>query len=403
MTAVLLTEAGVDTRVIDREGQTTSRSYACALHPASIALLKRLGIAEAVLAQGRRLPTVGFYDGPDRKAEIRLAEAMGAAAEFPFLLVVPQSVLERALEQWLTAKGVPVQWNHRFDAVEEENDFSIATVEVLGGTSTGYIVPHWETVVQQRKQIRSEFLVGADGHHSIVRHRAGIDYERLAGPQFFAAYEFISDADPGTEVRVVLDEQSTNVLWPLPGNRCRWTFQVRHSELTDEFPEKERSEFRVAQKAADDVMREYVERAAKRRAPWFTAAVKEIAWCTEVLFEQRLARSFGQGLCWLAGDAAHQTGPVGMQSMNLGFAEADLLAATLRKVLREDAPASGLQEYHRHFTKEWRTLLGLTGGLRPAAAATPWTAQRAPRLLPCLPASTKEIPALAAQLGLVLS
>ena len=63
-------------------------------------------------------------------------------------------------------------------------------VEKLGGTSLGYIVPHWETVVEKRLSVRARFLVGADGHNSLVRRRLGLDYHRVAGPEFFAAYEF---------------------------------------------------------------------------------------------------------------------------------------------------------------------------------------------------------------------
>ena len=43
----------------------------------------------------------------------------------------------------------------------------------------------------------------------------------------------------------MLDDAITNVLWPLPGNKCRWTFQMRRSEAEDEFPEKERRAVRT--------------------------------------------------------------------------------------------------------------------------------------------------------------
>ena len=52
-----------------------------------------------------------------------------------------------------------------------------ATVEELGGTATGYIVPHWETVVTRRIPVHAQFVVGADGHGSLVRHRLGIEIQ----------------------------------------------------------------------------------------------------------------------------------------------------------------------------------------------------------------------------------
>src|SRR5206468_12569090 len=128
------------------------------------------------------------------------------------------------------------------------------------------------------------------------------------------------------EIRVVLDETTTNVLWPLGENRFRWTFQLSRPEAGADFPDKERRAVRLEQPIIDERIRQCVERVAHHRAPWFTAAVKKITWCTEVAFQHRLAMSFGRNRCWLAGDAAHQTGPVGVQSMNAGFREAGHLA-----------------------------------------------------------------------------
>ena len=42
LTAILLAEAGIEVRIIDREARTTVRSYACALHPRTLRLLQRL-------------------------------------------------------------------------------------------------------------------------------------------------------------------------------------------------------------------------------------------------------------------------------------------------------------------------------------------------------------------------
>jgi 3-(3-hydroxy-phenyl)propionate hydroxylase len=150
----------------------------------------------------------------------------------------------------------------------------------------------------------------------------------------------------------------------------------------------------------DERIRQYVQKVAKQRAPWFSAGVKEVTWCTEVVFEQRVARQFGRDRGWLAGDAAHQTGPVGVQSMNVGLSEAAALAGAIRRVLREKAPLSVLEACDREWQGEWRRLLGLAGGLKPGKETSPWVKERCGRILPCLPASHEELPRLAGQLGL---
>ena len=399
LTAILLAEAGIEVRIIDREERTTSRSYACALHPRTLKLLEGMGLAAPVLEAGRRIEKIAFYDGAARQAEVKLSQLGGA---FPFMLILPQNAFESLLEQRLRKLGVAVNWNHRFVDLHNDAETVVATIEELGATATGYIVPHWETVVKRSFPVRAQFLVGADGYGSLVRQRLGIENTRVAGPEFFAAYEFEPEGKVEDEVRVVLDQSTTNVLWPLLGNKYRWTFQLLKSEMASEFPEKERRGVRFAQKAVDERIRQYVEKVAKQRAPWFSAGVKEIAWCTEVVFEHRVARQFGQERCWLAGDAAHQTGPVGVQSMNVGISEAATLAATLRRILREKAPLNLLETCNREWQDEWRRLLGLTGGLKPRDETTPWVRERRARILSCLPASHEDLAPLAGQLKLDL-
>lgn len=397
LTALLLAEAGVQVQVIDHEERIAARSYACALHPRSLKLLARRGLAAPLLEQGRRIPKMAFYDGAERRAEITFSENGG---EFPFLLVVPQSALEGILEQTLRKKArIKVNWNHRFDGVQFEEDAVVATVERLGGTALGYVVPHWETVVQKRFPLRAQFLVGADGHNSLVRRRLEIESDHLARAQAFVACEFASETEPAEEVRVVLDDATTNVLWPLPGNCYRWTCQLHQADLLNEFPDKDRR-LMPSEKALNEQIRGSLQKLMRHRAPWFSASVRDITWCKQVVFEHRLAKQFGQNRCWLVGDAAHQTSPVGMQSMNVGLLEAEELAGLLPKILREEAPLDVLQSYNRQRQEEWRRLLGADGGLNPRSDTGAWLRSRGGRILPCLPGSREELASLADQLGL---
>jgi len=397
LTAILLAESGIEVEIIDTEPRTAARSYACALHPRTLKLLDRLGLAGSAIELGRRVAVAGFYDGPSRMAEVNLAKLGGP---FPYLLILPQNAFEGLLESKLRQAGVQVHWNHRLDGFQGKEPV-VAEVEELAGTMTGYVVPHWETVVKKNRLVHAEMVVGADGHHSKVRHRLGIQMERTGTTSFFAAYEFESEGreEIPDEVRVALNDSTTNVLWPLMGNRCRWTFQMLKSLALSEFPEKERRAVRVGQKVVDEQIRQYVERVAGVRAPWFKAGVKEITWCTEVVFTPQFARSFGQGRCWLVGDAAHQTGPVGVQSMNVGLLEAEALSGLLRGVLRKDAPLESLHAYEQHRVDEWTQLLGLSRAFNPGNQASPWVKEHWPRILPCLPGSGEDLAHLAAQLG----
>jgi len=399
LTAALLTEAGIKVEIIDQQERTTARSYACALHPGSLELLNKLGLAEALQARGKRVHRVAFYEGKTRHAVVNFAELGG---QFPFLLVVPQSDLEQILEEKLLSKHqLKVMWKHRFDNLRSEDESVTVDVEKLGGTAVGYIVPHWETVVQKRLSIRAQYVVGADGHNSLVRQRAGIQYDSLGDTEAFVACEFATDTEADDEVRVVLDNGTTNVLWPLPGNAHRWTFQLIHSDVPSDFPEKDRAASRMEQ-VLNEQIRGGLLRLAHHRAPWFSAKVDGIAWCKQVAFAHGLAAQFYKERCLLVGDAGHQTGPVGVQSMNAGLREAHALAGKLEKVLREEAPVKLLEAYNQGCLKEWRQLLGMAGGLRAKAGTNAWVRARVKRILPCLPGLGNELNRMAGQLELDL-
>ncbi len=397
-TALLLARAGLQVTIIDREERTAARSYACALHARTLALLQEAGLVEAVIPKGRRIPLMSFYEGEACRAQLKLSTLR---ADFPFLLILPQNAFEELLEAKLRELEASVYWNHRLDSLTEEEGGVAVSVDELSGTGTGYIVPHWETVVKQRSTVRAQLVIAADGANSTVRQRLGIGSETCGAAESFAAFEFEADQSLPDEVRVVLDERTTNVLWPLPENRCRWTFQVAGLEPGTEFPEKERRAVRVAQAQVDERIREYVNAVARKRAPWFSAGVKEITWCTEVVFQRRMARNFGRGRTWLVGDAAHQTGPVGVQSMNAAFVEAKELSRLAAAVVRGGTPVEALDAYNLDGVRRWQSLLGIRGGLIAGNGKDDWLRERRSRMLPCLPGSDRELEALAGQLGFV--
>jgi 2-polyprenyl-6-methoxyphenol hydroxylase-like FAD-dependent oxidoreductase len=398
-TALLLAEAGIEVSIIDREARTAARSYACGIHPRTLQSLANAGVADAVLERGRRIHRVALWDRKSFQAELKFSELNPT---YPFLLILPQNILESLLEQRLHKAGVSVHWNHRFASFVDEEECVAATIEELAGTGTGYIVPHWEMVVKNRAQLRAQYLIGADGYSSLVRQVAGLNYQRVGDPEFFAAFEFESSEPVDDEVRVVLDE-TTDVLWPLPEGKCRWTFQLLRHELPAEFPEKERRAVRLAQPQVDERIRQYVEKVGHQRAPWFSAQVKTISWCSEVTFERRLAKPAGLNRCWLVGDAAHQTGPVGIQSMNSGFAEAEALVSRLKRIFRQESRPEILDAYNKEHQERWNKLMGITGGLKERSDTSDWVRASCAKLMPCLPGLDADLTSLASQLKLDLS
>src|SRR4029453_1058024 len=161
------------------------------------------------------------------------------------------------------------------------------------------------------QSFRSSFVIGADGHRSLVRRALGTPLDEVAPSQAFAIVECTAPST-GDEERIVLREDSVNALWPLPDGRARWSLEVAAPEVSAADRYKGRLTTMLgaaffphpAEPRAGDLLAE--------RASWLASRAGEIGWSIEVRFERRLAASFGRGRVWLAGDPAHLTGPAGM-------------------------------------------------------------------------------------------
>ena len=388
MTALMLAQGGVRTRIIDQKRRTAAYSYACALHPASLELLERAGLVGDVIALGWRVETVGIYEGMARRAQVKFADLPG---RYPFVVALAQFLLEELLEEKLRKAGVEVEWHRRLRAIEPGAEGVEASIEELAPSAHGYIIPEFETYVKERAKAAVGYVVGADGHRSLVRQQLEIGSVRAGAPQLFGVYE-VETADPmDHEMKLVLDDGGMSVLWPLAENKCRWSFEIALPETAVEIPQMERDRLITVQPPSDWDSLHQLRRFLAMRAPWFQPAIKDIHWLARAQFGRQLAVRFGQGRCWLAGDAAHQAGPAGMQSMNIGLREAADLAGKLKSILRDKSDAATLGEYESVYRTEWEMLLGLKPATGAASHLSPWARQHFTAILSSLPASGEDL------------
>jgi 2-polyprenyl-6-methoxyphenol hydroxylase-like FAD-dependent oxidoreductase len=395
--ALLLVERGIRVVIVDQERRPAARSYALALHPASLRLLDQVGLAADLLERAQKIDSLAFYGEGRRRAALDLSSL---STDFPCLAVLSQQDLESALERRLEDAGGRVLWNHRVADMHLGGGAAVATIERLERLGTGEDAP---TAVADAYIVRPEHVLGADGFHSVVRHALQASWIEISPAELFAVFEVAVDGDPGSEARVILDEGATSVLWPLGMHRARWSFQI------DDWPgfEEPRFKSRRLPQVADEpfpyLVRGRLEKLIAERAPWFSLDMGEVIWSMTVRFEHRLAGRFGRENAWLAGDSAHLASPVGAQSMNLGLKEAWDLARAFDGVLREDAPLELLERCEAEHRNEWRRLLGARGKPSCGPATDPWVRKHAACLIPCLPASGADLDLLLRQLGLALT
>jgi len=376
--ALFLQQDGMRVEIVDTHQRTTQHSYALAIHPRTLGILDEVGLSEKLIGAGRKLTKVAYYEGRERRAEI---DYSALASKHPYLLILRQSVLERAAEDALRQSKLKVLWAHRLQSLDADGATVGAEVAKLEQVAMGYPVARTEWVVARTETIRPAYVIGADGYDSAVRRMSGIEMDEHGPGEIFSIYEIEAAGELPAEVRVILDPDLTSVYWPLEEGRCRWGFQIRDaSEHTTSI--------------------ERVEQLIAARAPWCTARPALIYWSTLGLFERRLTRSFGKGRVWLVGDAAHQAAPVGVHSMNSGLVEARELAARISRTQRAAGAPSLLEEFATETRAAWQWLLGADRSVRALPGADPWVRQTSARILACIPASGDDLEPLLRQVGL---
>jgi 2-polyprenyl-6-methoxyphenol hydroxylase-like FAD-dependent oxidoreductase len=397
--AAELVKRGVGVRIVDEEWRGTGFSYALALHPGSMELMEDLELSAPLAEAGFRVETIRFRDGAVPAGELDYTRL---DSRYPCLTIVPQNLLEQGLEHWLAQHHTKLNWKHRVTGLREDDDGIEAGLEKWGEDMTGYAVARKAWVIEGTYSQRADLVLGADGHTSTARKHLGLDFEPLGPAERYAVFEFEWASDPGPAAEIVMREDGTDICWPLPGGRCRWSFQVPDSpDSAGERMKQRLSE--LGHWVSPGLDRDRLEAFIAERAPWFTGGVKDLVWSIPIRFERRLASGFGRGRVWLAGDAAHLAGPAGVHSMNVGFREGRDLADRFQAVIGEDAPLSSLGSYAAERLSEWEGLLNAGGALRATPGASPFARKYADRILSCTPASGRELHALLGQMGLELA
>lgn len=398
-TALSLHKRGVPLSIIERDDRPGTHSYALALYPATLKLLDRWGLGVKLREHGWPVRRLVFHDLQKPCFTLNLKDIPGHEDG---LLVVGQDKLENVLVEPIERSGPSIAWSHRVANLKPDADGVEVEVERLVEGMSGYAMAHMEWHVDHTFAARTRFVVGADGHLSLVRRKSGIEFPKVGKTQSFAVFEFKTDYALDDSAHIVFDGEGTNVMWPLPGNYCRWSFEIDEESAEQFTRDKDRLFVQVGSQGYRALEERMLERFLSERAPWFSGSIERFRWRMIVRFEKRLASRFGDGRVWLAGDAAHLAGPVGMQSMNIGIREGVVLGETLADVLSKRLEPQSLDAYGKSRMDEWKVLSGRSVRLEAGKATDPFIEKFKDQLICCLPTSLEALPAFAKALGLEL-
>ena len=372
--ALRLRDQGIAVRIIEQQSEQATHAFPVVLHPMTLRTLRSLGLTEALFWRGRAVARLAIYSECQRRAVLDLPQVSGIS---PGALTLPQDVLRKILVNALAAREVAVEWNTRL--VDLRQDDSAASCWLA---SSGSNPPRRPNGVELGA-FEADFVIGADGYESQVRRALGIELVEHGALQ---SYAFFDAATPraGVEAQLAVSDESSNTAYPLQSGLVRFSFQV--ARALNEAPDLQMLQELIA-----------------LRMPWYRDGIERVEWSAVAEFRHALARRFGFGRVWLAGEAAHMTGPLGVQSLNIGIDEASELALRMGDALRHPLRSPFGTEYDRSRRQQWRQLLGLEERASLSARSPDWAWRHLRRLLSCLPASGSDLDDLLAQLRLTPS
>ncbi|WP_395308862.1 FAD-dependent monooxygenase [Mycobacterium sp. AMU20-3851] len=326
--AIELVRRGIAVRIVDPLREPPQYAKAVGVQPRTLEVFERMGILRQILDASVPFRGQLVYVNGELTNQLELS----LPDDVPFGFIgLPQYATERILREKLAAHNVPIERGLGLDSFDQDADGVTATLTDEQGAE---------------QTVRAQYLLGADGAHSIVRKTLGLTFEGAA----FAEQYMLGDVEvdwslpPDYNVRVMHQTDGTIddllVCIPLPGRgRYRMSMLVPDELSADSdsavqhgFSEGRKPELRHIQAVLD------------RLSPEPTVA-RNLRWSSVFRISHRIVDAYGRGRVFVAGDAAHIHPPTGAQGMNTGIQDAYNLAWKLALAVTGDGADGLLDSY----------------------------------------------------------
>jgi len=319
VTTLALARQGVDVILLEGEESIPRDLRAGTFHPPTVEMLDALGLGEALLKEGIKVPE---WQIRDRRNGVVAQFDLGIISDqtrYPFRLHCEQHKLSHiayeALQQYPNAR---VLFSHRCTGFTQDADGVTVNVQTPAGA----------------EEIRASYLVGTDGARSTVRKGMDIEFEGFTWPErflvFATPYDLREQGFTGNAYIADPDEWCAIFIQPHQGPPGIWriafpTLPEMEEEqiLSDEFVQSRIQGFLSPDQTYD------------------------IAYRSVYRVHQRVASTFRVGRVLLAGDSAHVNNPLGGMGLNSGIHDAINLTDKLVAVLADPQRHDDLDLYVR--------------------------------------------------------
>ena len=297
---------GVRLLVLDRDAEPTTVVRALGLHARSIEVMDQRGVLDRFLALGRKYPLGGFFAGIAKPAPQQLGTT------HPYVLAIPQPVIDRLLAERAAELGAEVRRGAELVALDQDDEG--VTVGLADGT-----------------RLRARYLVGCDGGRSTVRKQLGIGFPGEPSRVETLLGEMRVDVSPEVLTATMAEVRKTQLRFgAVPLGEGVYRIGVPAADV---------SEDRTVPPTLEEFKRQLLAVAGT------DFGVHSPRWLSRFGDATRLAERYRSGRVLLAGDAAHIHPPTGGQGLNLGVQDAFNLGWKLAAAVDGRAPEALLDTY----------------------------------------------------------
>ncbi len=288
-------------------------------HPATLALLDRIGLYEKIEPRGIIAPLFHYWDRREQKLIAKFDHShLKDDTRFPYVLQCERiKIVEEALKLAKAHLNIALRLTTTFTSFSQDADGVTASVTNPAG---------------EVETLRGAYLVSCEGARSIVRKDLGIEFEGFTYPDrtlnIEVAYDFRQHGYTERNYISDPDEWSNLFHWKGPPDRWRIHFPTAPHETEETLTRHDALQVRL-----------------ERFLP--TGKQFDIVGTNLYVVHQRVAKKFRLGRAILAGDSAHVNSPIGAMGMNSGIHDAFNLAEKLVRILRGEADTDVLDRYER--------------------------------------------------------
>jgi 2-polyprenyl-6-methoxyphenol hydroxylase-like FAD-dependent oxidoreductase len=329
MMAAQLLRYGVQPVVIDGKQGPTDESKALGVQARSLEIYRQMGIVEPAIRDGKKADGLSFNRDGEPVAKFPIRDIGDGQTPFPYILLYQQSKNERLLLNYLTQACCPVYWETTLESLKQTA--SVVEVELKGLKQSSTHIADW--------------VVGADGAHSVVRKQLTIPFsgDTYQHNFYLADVELNNPELDDNAVSLFLEKDGMAGFFPMP--------EPRRFRVIGNLPD-------APDAKKDPQLDEVLPRLNAICKKDFK--VTKNYWFTIYRLHHRMAEKFREQHCFLIGDAAHIHSPVGAQGMNTGLQDAYNLAWKLAGVANKQFKPGILDSYAAERMPVAKTLLSTT-------------------------------------------